>query len=295
MSSNVPGVLRGAWHTLVQDAAPVDLAARLTLLTVLLSPIGDWFVHPAIVMLAGFGLVAPGAHRSPWLWLAMTLLSAWRVVGDWPLADNHAYLLVYWCLALAIALATDTYQALARTARILIGLVFTLAVVQKATTPDFVDDTFFTVLYLLDQRFQDMTVLLTGLSLDDISRIREALIIDTQGKPALGPLPLYIPDALRNLARFSTWWSLFEQAAVAITFLAPASTWLYRRRDIWLLLFCLTAYLVAPVPSFGWLLIAMAMAQCGRGAVRAWYLVTFALLALYFHVPWAKLLADVFG
>ncbi len=295
MSDKVPGVLRGAWRALVLDAAPVDLAARLTLLTLLLSPIGDWFVHPATVMLAGFGLVAPGAHRSSWLWLAMTLLSAWRVVGDWPLADNHAYLLVYWCLALAIAFATDMHQAFARTARILIGLVFTLAVVQKATTPDFVDGTFFTVLYLLDQRFADMTVLLTGLSHDDISRIREALVIDRQGEPALGPLPLYIPDALRTLARFSTWWSLFEQAAVAITFLAPTSTWLYRRRDVWLLLFCLTAYLVAPVPSFGWLLIAMAMAQCGRGGVRAWYLSAFALLALYFYVPWAKLLAGVSG
>ena len=59
-----------------------------------------------------------------------------------------------------------------------------------------------------------------------LTNAREALIIDTQGKPAFGPLPLYIPDALRNLARFSTWRSLIEQSAVAITFLAPASTWL---------------------------------------------------------------------
>jgi hypothetical protein len=27
-----------------------------------------------------------------------------RIIADWPLSDNHIYLLAYWCLALALAL-----------------------------------------------------------------------------------------------------------------------------------------------------------------------------------------------
>ena len=101
----------------------VDLALRLVLLDLLLMPIGAWYVRPWVLGLAAVGLLVPGQLRRPWLWFALAALSGLRVLLDWQLADNHAYLLAYWCLAIAIALLLRDRNLLAVNGRLLIGLV----------------------------------------------------------------------------------------------------------------------------------------------------------------------------
>jgi hypothetical protein len=55
-----------------------------------------------------------------------------------------------------------------------------------------------------------------------------------------------------------------------------------------------TVYAVAPVTGFGWLLLAMGVAQCRDDIrLRAAYLLTFALLLVYEHVPWALWLVEL--
>ena len=67
-------------------------------------------------------------------------------------------------------------------------------------------------------------------------------------------------------------------------------------RDSLLILFCFVTYAVAPVVSFGWLLLSMGMAQSEqRSGPRLWYVVAFAALAFYYEVPWARLLVKGFG
>ena len=88
---------------LPQLADRVTLGTRLTCLTLLLAPIGDWYLRPLVLVLSAAGLLFGNLSRSRWLWLALALLTGLRAVADWPLADNHAYLLAYWCTALAIA------------------------------------------------------------------------------------------------------------------------------------------------------------------------------------------------
>ena len=62
----------------------VDLALRLTLLDLLLRPIGPWGIRPALLALAGAGLLVPGWLRRPALWFALAGLTAARFVTDWP-------------------------------------------------------------------------------------------------------------------------------------------------------------------------------------------------------------------
>ncbi len=71
----------------VLEMDPVDLALRLTLLDLLLRPIGDWTLRPFILSLASLGLLLPHQQRRLGLWLALTFLTGLRVVLDWPLAD----------------------------------------------------------------------------------------------------------------------------------------------------------------------------------------------------------------
>jgi hypothetical protein len=260
----------------------MNLALRLTLLVLLLRPIGAGWLRPALLTLAVAGLVLPGVLRQPALWLALAGLAAWRVVSGWPLADNHAYLLVYWCLAIALALrAAEPERVLAWNGRALIGLAFAFAVLAKLLSPDYLDGRFFRVALVEDRRLERFATALGGVDREQVLA-RRAFVGQHVDGPGLAGVAPSEPARLRRLALAATWLTLALEGAVALAFLAPLgrSAWL---RHALLLLFCASTYAIAPVVSFGWLLLAMGAAQCAPEAsrMRVAYLAVFALLLFY--------------
>ena len=124
-------------------------------------------------------MISPRALRTPAVWAAVAALVAVRIADDWPLADNHIYLLAYWALAIALALrALDVSATLAATmSRWLLGLAFAFAVLWKALlSPDFLDGRFFRVTLLTDPRFAEAALLIGGLSEADLEANRRALV-----------------------------------------------------------------------------------------------------------------------
>jgi hypothetical protein len=87
------------------------------------------------------------------------------------------------------------------------------------------------------------------------------------------------------------------ELALALAFLWPVARGPSRWRDPLLLTFAAVTYAVAPVEGFGWLLLAMGLAQCDR--TRAWlrgaYPAAFALLVLYRELPWGRWLLALAG
>lgn len=271
---------------------PFDLALRLTLLALLLGPVGDWRVRPFVLGGAGAGLLLPGLLRSRTLWLGLTAGTGLRVVLDWPAGDNHSYLLAYWCLAVALALVVrDRGDALRVSGRLLIGASFACAALWKvALSPDFVDGTFLRVALLLDSRFESLTLLLGGVTPDQLEALRAVLTSHVDGPPLA---PLAVPDLPRRflaLASLATLWIAAVEVLLAATFLWPGGRWA-RLRDPLLIGFCLTTYAVAPVYGYAWLLLAMGAAQSGRARVVRWaYVAAFGAVLLYRELPWVTLL-----
>ena len=140
---------RSGWSRALDGGSLVLL---LTLVLVLLRFSGPWPLRIAVTALAVSGLVRPRWQSSSWLWLAFAALLGVRLVVDWPLPDNHVYLLAYWCLALGLTrFAERPDEACAQAARLLIAGCFGFAVLWKAwLSPDFVDGTFFRVTLQLD-------------------------------------------------------------------------------------------------------------------------------------------------
>ncbi|NOQ15321.1 MAG: hypothetical protein GQ583_12700 [Methyloprofundus sp.] len=280
---------------LKQDVLSYDswqLAAKLTLLTLLLSPVGDWFIRPFILSLCVIGLLISDLWRSASLWGALALLTGTRVYLDWPLADNHAYLLSYWCLAFALSAWFQNKSILQDNARYLIGLTFAFAAWQKWAAPDYINGVFFLTTFLLDERFENFVVLFSSITFEQIDMARDYLEGDYRFEPAAEQLPFAIPDSFWWLAMVSTVWNLFEQTLIAVAFLVPRHFLLGRLRDAALLIFCFSIYAVVPVVSFGWLLLSMGVAQCdGKSStLRVWYLFAFLVLIFYYEIPWAELL-----
>ena len=267
---------------------------RLTAIALLLRPMGDWYVRPAILALAMLALISPAALKRAWLWNALALLIAVRIVGDWPLADNHIYLLAYWCLAIGLASAAPLpAAALARSSRLLIGLAFAFAVIWKAfLAPDFIDGRFFRVTLLTDPRFEDAAVLIGGLSRDQIRANREALAALPEGAVHAEPPVIVETTRLKRLAWMSTFGILAMESAVSVVMLLPSAFTTLVLRHFLLLSFCAVTYAFAPVAGFGWLLLAMGLAQCQDEwtVVRVIYLGMFLLVLFYSEVPWAGLM-----
>jgi hypothetical protein len=288
--------MSGLWDR-ITGVSSLNLALRLTLLNLLLHPIGGEWLRLSILAVAAAGMLVPDLLQRPALWGILTLLTGSRVLLDWPLPDNHAYLLSYWCLAITLSCCFENRdRALAFEGRWLIAAVFGFATLWKLVlAPDFVDGTFFRVTLLTDPRFEAMTRLIGGLSFEQIDAARAALSRHADGA-TLESLAAATPSSwLKGLAFVITGWTLAIEFAVSVSFCWLRGSGPSRLRDALLILFCATTYAVATVDGFGWLLIAMGVAQCevDRPRIRAAYLATFALIFFYREVPWLTILADL--
>ncbi len=263
------------------DLDPTALGLRLALAHLLLRPVGVGALRPAIAAVALLGLVLPGALRSPPLWLALAVLCGLRVVVDWPLSDNHAYLLAYFCLAVGVApLSRAPETALRWNAQVLIGLVFLLAVGWKLASPDFLDGRFFRVTMLADPRLEPAARLAVGVDSDSLTAWR-AFLTEPHARVDASPPPE--PPRLRALAPAAALATVALEAGVALAFLWPVGRGASRLRDPLLLLFCATTYAIAPVAGFGWLLLSLGLVQGeSQARWRPWaYLSAYALVFAY--------------
>jgi hypothetical protein len=264
----------------------VDLALRLTLLDLLLRPVGGWTVRPFTLALAAAGLLVPGLLRSPFIWFSLAYFTGARVLLDWPLPDNHAYLLFYWCLAVSVALIScDTERCLSFNGRLMIGLAFAFSVIWKLfLSGDFMDSVFFRIAMLTDNRFEWFTHLAGGLPAAEFENLNQFVSQHVDGQIPLSGSEIPVqPARFIFVSQILTYWTVFIESAVAIFFLMPREAVIPRFRDLFLVVFCVTTYSVATVDGFGWLLIAMGVSQCGDGrkAVRFLYIAAFLLIIFY--------------
>ena len=278
------------WISPVSEISGWDWLLRLTLIDLLLRPIGPWGIRPLILVIAASGLIFPKVLRTPLTWLALSILWTARIIADWPMPDNHIYLLAYWCLCLFLALVSPSRDVtLATGSRLLIAFAFVFAVLWKAVlAPDFLDGRFFRVTLLTDERFQDSVLFLGGLNRDELKHNRQYLEPLPPGAELLNPPKLIEPASFRIFATVATWGTLAFEAIIALLFLIPGEK-LYWARHIMLLLFCVVTYSFAPVAGFGWLLLVMGMALCRaeHNALKAIYVTAFFLVLIFAEIPWA--------
>lgn len=273
----------------------LDLGLRLFLLALVLEPPLPWAERLPLLVAASAGLLLPNVLRSRLLWGALLALTALPLVWNWPFSDNHDYLKAFFALAaLCALLAPSPGRSMATSARWLVGLAFAFALLWKAVlSPDFLDGRFFRVTLLSDGRFESLAVLAGGVSYEQWERNDMALEAWVRGdaEPAAR---LEEPDAARRLAFVLTWTTLLAELLVAATFLWPPGGWPSRWRHVTLLGFAAGTYSIATVRGFGWLLMALGVAQCepDERRTRLAYLAVFALIGAWWALPWSRWLIE---
>lgn len=280
------------------ETGPISIILRLTAIILLLRPMGPWWVAPFVLGLAGLAIIFPRVLNAPYTWYALALLTSLRILEDWPLADNHIYLLVYWCLAIGLALRSSNAKSiLSRSSRALIGLAFLFAVVWKVVlSPDYLDGRFFMVTFLTDPRFENTTLMIGGLNREQLESSRAFLQPLPEGAEVFDGPTLHASPRFNGLVFVSTWATVCIEALCAFVFLCPLTNRAAVFRHSLLLTFCIVTYALAPVAGFGWLLLTMGLASTDDDdrILRAAYISTWTLVLLYDQIPWAGLIVDWF-
>jgi hypothetical protein len=260
-----------------------DLPLRLTAIVLLLRPPEIWWLAVSSTLVAGLALLFRKVRHASLTWAALGSIVVVRIIDAWPLADNHIYLLAYWCLAIAFALKTASAAVTLRvSSRWLLGAAFTFAVLWKAgLSPDYLDGRFFRVTLLTDDRFADTLMLVGGVTADELLQNRQILVPIPEGAELSEPHTLIEPPRVRALAMVATWGALLMEASVAVLCLVPARR-LQLARHASILTFCVLTYALAPVAGFGWLIATMGLAKCHpdqRALARAYVAVFFVVMA----------------
>jgi hypothetical protein len=232
--------------------------------------------------------VVPSLLTRPALWwmLLVALVSGNAVT--WHSIDNHKYLMVYWVLACTLSLHA-TSAGLDRTARILVGLVFSFAVSWKLLEGQYIDGSFFYFTFFTDGRAQRLASAIGSMPLQDVTVVRDALAF--AGARGLS-VPLHVPDSptLATVSLVASWLTLIGESVVALIHLLPSDR-LYGARHILLFGFIVATYFVLPVVGFAFMLCILGLAQCRDDDVtnKVRYVLILAAMQLAV-VPWKQIL-----
>ncbi len=277
---------------------PIDVSARMIFALFLLSTwvtTDDWYFKLPLRVIAIAALVLPPLHRDRRLWAAFAIVLVAKTLRHWFTQDNHLFLLTWFAIAMALSLrSADAARAARDNARRLIGLSFLFAALWKGPlSGEFLNGSYFTYTFLTDVRFHGTARLVAGVpeeALQDSYAAAYQLGVAASDAVVLrGPSP-----RLHVAALVAAWWTFAIESALALAFLAPPS-WarLHRARNILLLLFGATTYLVVDIETYGWSLMAIGAAQSEpeRPGLRAAYLAAGVLILAYDYVPLLNWLA----
>lgn len=288
----------GFWSWLAPITAPerrIDVVAGITLVILLVSTEETWVLQVGVMSLAVAGIVDRRLLRSAAYWFAMLAVYVVGVSGLVVVIDNHEFLLGYWLLALALSrLLVDPASGLATSARLLIGFAFAFAALWKGLTPDYTSGNAFHSFLLFDPRFVGVGPALGGLPFAEATANYDILEVVLAVGDADAAISVFDTPGVRRVALGMTWWTLVIEGLVAVCFLAPPRSFVGRARHVVLLVFLFTTYVLAPVMGFGWLLIALGVAQAPIEKHRLLlpaFAAAFVLVAVRGTAPIGRLLA----
>jgi len=248
-------------------------AARLSLAYVALSPVSD--VGPITQIVAVAGLFAPALLKNRWYFVGLSaLLWISFLIGAIWAFDNHVWLQNYWFFALALTrFAVNRERALALSARLLIGSAFLFAVVWKITSSEFRTGAFFNFASVTEIRMTRLFEWLHFIPQGAYRSNQNSLAgWATSLQEPLG-FTLNTDSTLQWFWPVLAFFTIFVEATIAITFLAPLSHRFSRVRDVSLLGFALATYLLLPVAGFGAMLMCIGFASSDLPVNRRmrWY------------------------
>lgn len=197
-----------------------------------------------------FAAIFRGVLDKELFWFVILLLFLIPAVIDWWSLGGHAFLLLYWIIAIFLSFfSKDRLNFISKAGQYLIGCGFLFASVWKFISPEFVSGDVMKYFMATTVPMGVTTSPFTGLDRYSLSinirNINQLLMQDTtQTVKLVGRFNVNHPAELLTMA------TQLIEVMIASVFIVPMpSKWLFIR-EILLISFFLTAYIIMPVPGF---------------------------------------------
>ncbi len=271
---------------LLKNTDPAELVLRLSVLLLVVASDKSPVLFALGLAACGVTFFLPELLRRPAFWFTIAAVQATRNIAAWTTVDDHIILVNYWCLAIGLSLLSpQPLDNLSLNGRLLIGLTFLFAALWKTTSTEYMDSSFFKYCLLLDDRFLYVTKALGGLTNTQLAENYSMVARLREPTSSLTEVALHSSTTIDLLSMFLTWWTLAIEWTMALAFLMGSRTILAPVRNLVLLLFAASTYVVVPVGGFGTTLMVLGFAQSEDAQPRARKALVIGFYALVLYIP----------
>lgn len=244
------------------------------------------FIFPAVIF--------QKIRQNPFIWILLLIYLGYFYVfkGTERYVPNHKYLYAFYTLLIVLILyakkqTSDWYSIFSASVQYMIGFIFLFATIGKFLAPEFLDGSFFEFTALTDDRLFGFTESLAQVENTNLwNGYYEFMnLIKSDNSAEVVQLPS--ADRLHFLAMFLSYWTIFIEGSIALTFLVNGASFLGKLRNWMLLIFIITTYPIATVPGFAILLVITAFISVRNSYTNKFWSMIF--LIIFFLVPIIKL------
>jgi hypothetical protein len=210
---------------------------------------------------------------------------------------NHKHVFAYVILMITIGMfyksKIDMLSFIKNQSKYIIGLIFLFAVIGKLLAPEFLNGAFFEFTNITDPRFFGFT---SQIGKVDFNLLKEnehhlAILLNTSN-PDMNFI-LHSADKMTKLGIILSYWTIFIEGMIAISFCLPSRFLIAKYRNVFLVIFILTTYPIATVTGFAIILTTLGFIQSlneNKFSGYSWfYLMVYIMLPLN-HFPFTRLL-----
>ncbi|MFY0714334.1 hypothetical protein J1D01_11690 [Seonamhaeicola sp. NFXS20] len=212
---------------------------------------------------------------------------------------NHKHIFAYVILMVTLSLffknKSTTIDFLKTQSKYIIGLCFLFAVIGKFLAPEFLNGSFFEFTNTSDPRFFGFSSIIGEIDMGLLKQNEQnfnALLNTTNPKESF---ILNGADKISSFGIIISYWTIFIEGMIAISFCLPKRFLLAKYRNVFLVTFILTTYPIATVTGFAIILTTLGFIQSlnkeNQLSIFSWfYLLVFILMPLNYF-PFTRLLS----
>ncbi len=212
---------------------------------------------------------------------------------------NHKHIFAYLILAALLSLfagspekSLDSFKI---QSRYIIGLCFLFATIGKFLAPEFLNSAFFDFTNTTDPRFFGSTSIFGGIEPQLLKDNEDTFFNFLRTSNVNDSFVLNGADKIEGFSSFLTYWTIFIEGMIGISFLTPSRFKLSKMRNVFLVVFILTTYPIATVTGFAIILAFMGFMQSLSAnwkltGYSLFYLLVLLLLPLNYF-PFTRLFA----
>lgn len=245
------------------------------------------------------GLLIKKLRVNKYFWLLISLMGCtfYLVLDLVGYVPNHKHMFAYASLMVCIAMFIKTdispLNFISHQSKYIIGLCFLFAVIGKFMAPEFLNGAFFEFTNTSDPRFFGFSSLVGDVDASLLKENEDNFTALLHTNTPTDYLTLNGADDISKFGLVISYWTIFIEGMIAISFCLPSRFLLAKYRNAFLVTFILTTYPIATVTGFAIILTTLGFIQSlnnNKLSLYSWfYLAVFILLPLN-NFPFVRLL-----